>query len=619
MCSSMEACSSTQQQQQQRCWQHPGMSQLRSGRRVSAPQLTALAVLLLAAAAFVVPAAAVTTQIPAAHIHAQPHHTGCGKGVPCPDEPAAHQAAHHPVTARHAHYSGGAQQHHPATQHQHIKGASSVAAVTANGAHFDTPGHHHPIHAAPGGSGSHNGAHDAAAAPQLTAQPSAIGPDGKPTSCHSWGSEAHKETEEDKLDRPYGIDPETGLAPTEEDAAEAEILHEAKQAGMDPLNYAAQSDEATHTVSHADVYADAASHSAQVQESLERGFRLSYTFHVWFKTSHSPHEGDVALLTQFSSASNHGLLDNFGSSLKAAVHELLPEGIAELRTINWIPGNPLEVELVVYPDLLIPDELNPARVLQQTDHAMAVLHTKSLSPEFREQWLIDEVQVQPMPDNEREIEDAWEMFGSHDAHHDETHQHGHNAHQQHDSHHPDQHHTGHHYDSSHYDSHHNDHFDHDDHEMFHGYYGHEHGQHHSSSGMGLSGTVALLLFVVCPMLAAAALAGHALLKRYSRSPARRMNKMLPKYPGFEKYPMSSKPGCGSSGGLGSSSSSGNIAAVYAAPLEYYAGPYRNVYSSSGGGSSATGSSARSSIPGSQQQQQGSPYVTPASTDGGAQL
>jgi hypothetical protein len=307
----------------------------------------------------------------------------------------------------------------------------------------------------------------------------------------------------------------------------------------------------------------------------------------------------VELLTKFSSASNHGLLDSFGSSLKAAVHALLPEGISELRTINWIPGNPLEVELVIYPDLLIPDELNPAWVLQETDHAMAKLHTKGLSPAFREQWLIDEVQVQPMPDNEREIEDAREMFGS--AHDEHGHQHGH---QHHDSH-------------GHYDSHHQYHHDHldDDHDMYH-YYGHEHGQHHSSSGMGLGGTVALIVFVVCPMLAAAALAGHAVFKGYVRNNSKRVNKMLPKYPGFEKYP-ASKSGSGSSGGVGNNTS--NIAAIYATPLEYYAGPYRNVYSSSGGGSSAAGSSARSSIPGSNgSQQQGSAYATPASTDGGAQ-
>jgi hypothetical protein len=471
------------------------------------------------------------------------------------------------------------------------------------------PGH---AHAAPGS--HHNGAHAAAAdhTASATAQPAAVGPDGKPTSCHSWGSEAHKETEEDKLDRPYGIDPDTGLAHTEEDAAEAEILHEAKQAGMDPVQYAQQSDEATHTASHTDVYADAASHSARVQESLERGFRLSYQFHIWFKTSHSAHEGDVLLLTKISSAQNHGLLDSFGSSLKAAVHALLPEGISELRTINWIPGNPLEVELVVYPDLLIPDELNPAWVLRQTDHAMAMLHTNSLSAAFREQWLVDEVQVAPGGDNHHEIQAAIEMFGSdHDKHGRHYNDH-------------DQHHDSHHHDGGLYDIHGHPH-DHMDDEMYNHYYGHEHGQHHSSSGMGLIGTVALIVFVVCPMLAAAALAGHALLKGgYARvlMPSKRMNKMLPKYPGFEKYP-ASKSGSGSSGGTGNSSN-GNIAAIYAAPLEYYAGPYRNVYSSSGGGSSAAGSSARSSIPGSipgsngGQQQQGSAYATPASTDGGAQ-
>jgi hypothetical protein len=475
--------------------------------------------------------------------------------------------------------------------------------MSANGAHFDTPNHHHQVHP----SSHHNGAHDIPADHNAAAQPAAVGPDGKPTSCHSWGSEAHKESEEDKLDRPYGIDPETGLAPTEEDAAEAEILHEAKEAGMEPLEYAMQSDEATHTVSHADVYADAASQPAHVQESLEQGFRLTYLFNIWFKTSHGPHEGDVALLTKFSSSENHGLLDSFGNALKAAVHALLPDGIAELRTINWIPGNPLEVELVIYPDLLIPDELNPAWVLKQTDHAMATLHTHSLSAAFREQWLIDEVQVQPMPDNERHIEDAKEMFGSD---HDE-HGYPHDHHENHDHH---QHYDSHHHNDGHYDSHHHLDDDHDD--MYH-YYGHEHGQHHNSSGMGLSGTVALIVFVICPMLAAAALAGHALLKRYSRSPSRRMNKMLPKYPGFESYP-AAKSGSGSSGGIGNNN--GSIAAIYATPLEYYAGPYRNVYSSSGGGSSAAGSSARSSIPGSQQQQQqqGSPYVTPASTDGGAQ-
>jgi hypothetical protein len=385
---------------------------------------------------------------------------------------------------------------------------------------------------------------------------------------------------------------------------------------MDPLQYVQQSDEATHTVSHPDVYAGAASHSVRVQESLERGFRLSYQFHVWFKTSHSAHEGDVALLTKFSSAQNHGLLDSFGSSLKAAVHALLPDGITEIRTINWIPGNPLEVELVMYPDLLIPDELNPAWVMRQTDHAMATLHTKSLSAAFREQWLVDEVQVSPGGDNHHEIQDAIEMFGSD---HDEHGRHyGHDQH--HDSHH-DQYNQ--HHESGLYDIHgHPHHEDHLDDEMYGHYYGHEHGQHHSSSGMGLSGTVALIVFVVCPMLAAAALAAHALTKGgYVRAlmPSKRMNKMLPKYPGFEKYP-ASKSGSGSSGGLANNSNS-NIAAIYAAPLEYYAGPYRNVYSSSGGGSSAAGSSARSSIPGSsggQQQQQGSAYATPASTDGGVQ-
>jgi hypothetical protein len=406
------------------------------------------------------------------------------------------------------------------------------------------------------------------------------------------------------------------MAPTEEDAAEAEILHEAKQAGMDPLQYVQQSDEATHTVSHTDVYADAASHSARVQEALERGFRLSYQFHIWFKTSHSAHEGDVLLLTKFSSAQNHGLLDSFGSSLKAAVHALLPDGITDIHTINWIPGNPLEVELVMYPDLLIPDELNPAWVLRQTDHAMATLNTNSLSAAFREQWLVDEVQVAPGGDNHGEIQAAIEMFGSdHDEH---GHHHGHDQHP--DSHHHNSHHDSqHHYDGGLYDIHGHP-SDHHDDDMYH-YYGHEHGQHHSSSGMGLSGTVALIVFVVCPMLAAAALAGHALLKGGSVRaliPSKRMNKMLPKYPGFEKYP-ASKSGCGSSGGIGNNSNS-NIAAIYAAPLEYYAGPYRNVYSSSGGGSSAAGSSARSSIPGSNggQQQQGSAYATPASTDGGAQ-
>lgn len=351
--------------------------------------------------------------------------------------------------------------------------------------------------------------------------------------------------------RPYGIDPTTGRAPDEEDAAEDAIVAAAKKAGMEPLEYEAEHDEATHTA-HAH-HISAAGLAPDVAESLNQGFRLTYMLSIWFKR-HSDHDGNVRLLTEFSSDGNHGALDSFSAALKDAMFDILPDGVADIRTVNWIPSNPLEVDLVIYPDLLIPDEINPSWVLHATNHVMHTLVAGNLSSEFLATWQVDEIQVTPHPENNREIEDCEEVFP---LHHDE--------------------------------------------------------QHHSySSGIGRSVLVAV--FVVCPLLVGIAVVVQMLFKAYRVQ----QQSVLPKYPGFERSRL--KSSCVSSGG----SDHPNVAAVYATHLDYYAGPYRNVYSS-GGGSSSSSCSHRGSIPGSSVGggapgstcQDDSRYVTPQHTEGGA--
>lgn len=173
-------------------------------------------VLLVGAAVFARPSAAVTVQH-SADIHAT-HHVAssseCGRGVPCPGEPHQPQPHHqHSADARHAHYGG---EHHHASlkvPHPPHHPAAAVTASAAAAAAAAEAAHHHIKGAGSMTGGSVTAGHHPHSIPQAMQKPAvqaaeaATGPDGKPVSCHSWGSELNVETEEDKLDR-WGDEPE---------------------------------------------------------------------------------------------------------------------------------------------------------------------------------------------------------------------------------------------------------------------------------------------------------------------------------------------------------------------------------------------------------------------------
>lgn len=336
--------------------------------------------------------------------------------------------------------------------------------------------------------------------------------DSKGSGCKHLGAAFLEESaQHSKEDLPVNIDPVTGREAEAEDIVEAAIAAEAKKAGIAVLEYETRSGIEAHSTSE---------HQADHHSSLAltHNFKLVYTLRVYFQDKAIQNAkwflGDVYRLTQISFNDNYTLIESFETALQDAVAPALPDGIAEPRATNVALGEPLEVDLELYPDLLIPDEINPTQAMMDANKLMHNFDTTVLAPWFVEKYGVSEIQITGSPRNAHQIKECAAAFP----------------------------------------------------------------MARSTSGSSVGRYLVVAVFVWCPLLLAMAVTAKHGIIMYQKH---RRQSVLPK--GSMKSAKGGvKSACGSSGG-----DLPNVASVYAAPVGYYAGPYRSSYSSGGGASTSS--------------------------------
>lgn len=428
------------------------------------------------AAADVQTAAAVHRSTEGYH-HTRLGSTGCGThGMPCPEGHHITTATSHPHRTLSSHDT----QHHTITAH--TAAAAHHADVTSTQHH--TAGQTH--------------------------QQGSPAEGKKEPGCKDFATAFGEENvQHEDIDVPVGIDPVTGREVEEEDLAEAVIAEEAKKAGMAALEYENNSGVETHSAG--------AHHPALYNFPSNHAYRLTYTLSIYFTEKAIEAAkwtlGDVYHLTQITSGDNHTLIESFEKAVASAIAPALPDGIADIRAANVALGEPVEVDVVIHPNLLIPEEFNPSQTLLAADKAMHQFEASHFAPWFVQTYGVDEVQVVSAPGNKREMKECAEVFPYEGL--------------------PD------------------------------------------SQIRGLGQSLAMAVFVWCPLLLAiVATARHGLVvyQRHKRASVLPKGSMKAECDGL-------KSACGSSGGA-----TPGVANIYAAPAEYYAGPYRTSYSSGGASS-----------------------------------